>query len=208
MRRTRVYCHTRGRMKEPRTRLTMQGVMKTYLSLRFGRMLSATEASSLAAHAHDAGWEPQIRRSERFARTYALLSGTRDAATDSFVSEYAGAERFADPLLALSIEPDAADGLPSLTAALKGHGGPEGILTAEIVEHELLIEFFPARTSWRLVRALIDVELGRYGSIVRRTTLLSPISPEMETQIAADGLQEPELNESRVLEALMGDADR
>ena len=183
-------------------------MMKTYLSLRFGRMLSATEASSLAAQAHDAGWEPQILRSERFARSYALLSAMRDAATDSFVSEYSGAEHFTEPLLALSIEPDAAASLISLAVALKGHGAPEGIATAEIVERELLIEFFPARTSWRLVRALIDVELARYGSTVRRTTLLSPIAPEMETQIAADGLQEPELDESRVLEALIGDADR
>ena len=189
-------------------RLTMQGVMKTYLSLRFGRMLSETEASSLAAQAHDAGWEPQIRHSERFARTYALLSAASDGATDSFVSEYAGAEHFTEPLLALSIGPDAVDGLISLAAALKGQGAPEGIATAEVVERELLIEFFPTRASWRLVRALIDVELARYGSTVRQTTLLSPMTPEMETKIAADGLQEPDLNESRVLEALIGDADR
>jgi hypothetical protein len=208
MLRTRVYSAACARMKEPRKRLTMQGVMKTDLSLRFERMLSAAEASSLAAHAHDAGWEPQIRRSERFARTYALFSAARESATDSFVSEYAGAEHFSEPLLALSIEPDAAEALPSLAAALKGQGAPEGIVTAEIVEHDLLIEFLPARTPWRLVRALIDVELGRYGSIVRRTTLLSPITPAMETRIAADGLQEPELNDSRVLEALIADADR
>ena len=96
----------------------------------------------------------------------------------------------------------------SVVSALTGEGAPDGILCAEVLERDLLVEFLPARTSWRLVRALIDVELERYGSRVRRTTLLSPLAPRAETHIAADGLQEPELDESRVLEALLGDADR
>ncbi|MBV8727862.1 MAG: hypothetical protein JO233_08750 [Candidatus Eremiobacteraeota bacterium] len=182
--------------------------MTTYLSLRFQRMLASAEASSLAAHAHDAGWDPQVKRSEGFARTYALLTALREDASDAFVSEYSGAVQYRDPLLALSIEPDAPEGLTSLAAALTGSGAPEGVVAAEIIERNLLIEFIPERTSWRLVRALIDVELRRYGSTVRRTTLLSPITPEMETRIAADSLQEPELDQSRVLEALIGDADR
>jgi len=181
--------------------------MQTYLSLRFNRMLSPAEASSLGADAREAGWQLELRSSEHVARTYALLTAKRADATDAFVNDYPGMNRYADPLLALSVEPDAVEGLQSLAAALTGKGAPEGVLSAEIVERDLLLEFFPARTSWRLVRAVIDVELGRYGSTVRRTTLLSPLVPEMETQIAADGLQEPEVNESRVLEALLGDAD-
>ncbi len=181
--------------------------MKTYLSLRFDRMLSPTDASSLAADARDAGWELQLRRSERFARSYALLTAVRDDAADEFLSAYGNTRRFAEPILALSIEPEVPEGLRSLVPALTGNGAPKGVLSAEVIERDLVIEFLPAQTSWRLVRALIDVELGRYGSTVHRTALLSPITSESEAQIAADGLQEPELNESRVLEALLGDAD-
>ncbi|MBV9402947.1 MAG: hypothetical protein JO018_04370 [Candidatus Eremiobacteraeota bacterium] len=181
--------------------------MKSYFTLRFERMLSPAEASALAADARTAGCELEVRSNERFARTYALVSSERDGASD-FAARYEDAGRYADPLLALSIEPQATEALRPLAAALTGSGAPEGVLSAHIVEHALLIEFFPARTSWRFVRALIDVELARYGSTVRRTMLLSPLTADMEIQIAADGLQEPELNESRVLEALLSDADR
>jgi hypothetical protein len=185
----------------------MERRMNRYLSLRFGRTLAAAEASSLAAEARDAGWGLQLCSDAQFARSYALLHAVRDTASLEFAERYAGVVRYEEPMLALTIEPEAQAALPSLAAALGGPGAPEGILTAEIRGAQLLVEFVPARTSWRLVRAVIDVELERFGSRVRSTKLLSTLTPEMEVQIAADGLQEPELTESRVLEALIADAD-
>jgi len=181
--------------------------MKTYLSLRFERALAPAEESSLLAGAQDAGWEMQLCKSERFGRSYALLRAVRDAPSADFAQSYSGAQSYEEPLLALAIEPEAREALPSLVAALGGPGAPEGVVRAESRSGILLLEFSPRRTSWRLVRALFDVELRRFGSTVRRTTLLSPLSPEMEAQIAADGLEEPQLDQSRVLEALIADVD-
>jgi len=182
--------------------------MKSYLSLRFDRLLSPAEASSLANDARDGGWEFESGGSDRFARSYVLLSAERGEPSDEFLSRYSGVCRYEQPLLALSIEPEAVEALPFVASALNGSGGPEGVLDARIVDRELLIEFFPSAASWRLLRAVIDVELQRYGSSVRRTTLLSPLTAEMQVRIAADGLREPDLDASRVLEALMADADR
>ena len=180
--------------------------MKTCLSLRFERALAPDEASSLAAEASDAGWELELRTSEQFRRSYALLRAVRETPSLDFAERYAGMQRYGEPLLALAIEPEASDALPPLATALGGPGGPQGIFSAEVHGAQLLLELSPRRASWRLVRAVIDVELGRFGSAVRHTTLLSPLSADMEAQIA-DGLQEPQLDRSRILEALIADAD-
>jgi len=63
-------------------------------------------------------------------------------------------------------------------------------------------------TAWRVVRALIDVELKRFGTAARKTTLLTPLTLQMQTQIAADGLECPDVAPGRVLEKLLSDVQR
>jgi len=111
-------------------------------------------------------------------------------------------------IIALEIEPEAEDALPILAQALGGPGGPAGVTRAEVVRHALMLEFRPAQTPWPTIRTLIDAELSRFGSTTRRTTLRSTLSLEMETRLAAAGLQCDEIAPDRVLEKLIADVDR
>jgi hypothetical protein len=111
-------------------------------------------------------------------------------------------------IIALQIEPEAKDALPVLAQALGGPGAPAGVTRAEILADALALEFHPATTPWSTIRALIDTELARFGSTTRRTLLRSSLSLEMETQLAADGLQCAELGPDRILEKLIADVDR
>ena len=111
-------------------------------------------------------------------------------------------------IIALEIEPEAEDALPFLAQALGGPGGPAGVTRADVVRRVLFLEFRPSKTPWKTIRTLIDTELGRFGSTTRRTTLCSTLSLEMETQLAAEGLQCAEIAPDRVLEKLIADVDR
>ena len=98
--------------------------------------------------------------------------------------------------------------MPTLLDALAGPGAPAGVLGAQKYERSLIVEFDPVRSSWTVLQALIDAELGRFGPAVRTTKLLAPLAPDIAAKIAADGLQCPDIQPTRVLETLVQHVDR
>ncbi len=186
----------------------MKETVTVYQTWRFDTDLPHDERSAFAAHASAAGVRPEMLSNARFASTYVLLEVPAGARVSELASRYPSAQKNESAIFALAIEPEAADALPALAAALGGPGAPEGVTRADIRDRALLLEFVPALTPWAVIKPLIDIELKRFGSTTRRTALLSPLSVVMEAQIAADGLQCPELQEGRVLEALVRDVDR
>jgi hypothetical protein len=96
--------------------------------------------------------------------------------------------------------------LPALERALSGEGRPVGVTGVRRgADNALVIEWDASRTRVRLLMAVIDTELRRY-SASRRTQLLSELSLEQMTRIAAEELQAPEIAPDTVLEALLAKA--
>lgn len=186
----------------------MSTTVSPYHTWRFDAGLPHKDRSAFSAAASAVGIRSEMRSSERFGSTYALLEVADAARAQELAATYPGATAFDPAIIALAIEPEAQDALPALLSALSGPGAPAGVRSAQSRGDAFILEFSPERTSWRTVKALIDAELSHFGSSARRTTLLSPLSLAMETQIAADGLQCPDIEPSRVLEALLADADR
>lgn len=173
---------------------------------RFDSALSPGGRAALVAAAKSAGISCVARADERFGATYVLAAVPDPESGQEFAAQHSASATYEPPIIALAIEPQSADALPPLFEALGGAGAPAGIVGCERREDAVILEFTPAVTPWRLVRSLIDLELQRFAS-ARKTTLLSPLTLQMQTQIAADGLDCPEIAPGRVLEALI-DADR
>lgn len=152
--------------------------------------------------------QAHVARSPHFAATYVLLQYPESADALELEARYAAAATYDSPVIALAIEPEAREALPALSEALGGSGAPAGVLRAEVRADALLLEFVCARGSWKLIQRLIETELVRFGSTTRTTTLLSPLTLELEAQIASECLQCPEIAPDRVLEALTADANR
>ena len=194
-------------MKALDVRLTMGRTVSPYQTWRFAGDLSHDERAAFAACAAEAGARAQMISNARFGETYVLLDVPDGAALSKLATAYPQAERSIPAIIALGIEPEAADALPALAQALGGSGAPAGVRRAEVRKAMLLLEFDPAQTAWLLMKTLIDTELLRFGSTTRRTSLLSPLTLEMETQIAADGLECPDMKTNRVLETFVSDVD-
>ena len=189
-------------------RLTVSPTVSSYQTWRFDTGLPQKECSAFSAVASAAGMRSEVCSNERFGSTYVLLEIGEAARAQELAAKYPGATAFDPAIIALAIEPEAQDALPALASALSGPGAPAGMCSAQRRGNAVLVEFSPERTAWRTVKSVIDAELMRFGSATRRTSLLSPLSLEMESQIAADGLQCPGVEPSRVLEALLADVDR
>ncbi|GAC1360347.1 MAG: hypothetical protein NVSMB31_20510 [Vulcanimicrobiaceae bacterium] len=152
--------------------------------------------------------QAHVASSSRFGTTYVLLQFSENADPLDLAARYPAAVTYACPIIALAIEPETRKALPNLREALCGPGAPVGAVRAEERGETLLLEFVPAQSSWKLIQRVIETELLRFGSATRTTTLLSPLSLDMEAQIVADCLQCPEILPERVLEALVADAHR
>ena len=176
-------------------------------TVRFDHALSEAEVAALVEQARAAGITARAQSNPQPPCTYVLLEAPA-ARFDEFIGGFAQkAVPLQGAIIALAIEPEPADALPKLVAALAGPGGA-GDAAAWQSGNVLVLEFDPARTSWHVLRALIDTELRRFGPASKRTALLSPLSEAMEAAIAAQGLGAPEIEPSRILEVLVARANR
>lgn len=182
--------------------------MSPYQTWRFDSTLSANEQAAFESAARSAGLHAHAVSSSRLGASYILLNFPEGADPLEFAARYPSAVTYDSPIIALAIEPQAREALPNLREALGGPGAPAGVVRAEEQGEMLVLEFAPERSSWKLIQRVIEAELLRFGSATRATNLLSPLSLEMEAQIASDCLQCPELLPDRVLEALIHHVDR
>jgi len=164
----------------------------------------ALEQRLRRSFAHE-GIKLSLRGSQAPSRTYALVEGPPGLDPAEIDWSTCGARAFDEPVIALAIEPAPTDALPFLQSALSGEGAPAGVLGCEIAGKRIVVEFAPSVTPAPLVMRLIDVELARFAGN-RKVELLSPLSLETYTQIAAQGLSCEEIVPQRVLEALIGGA--
>lgn len=134
-------------------------------------------------------------------RAYVLLEGATGTDPVELESRLPEAHWYSEAIIALEIEPVPADALPMLVTALGGQGAPAGV-TCELLNGRAIVEIHPSLTQAALVIRIADVELRRLNA-ARRTRLLAPLPLHVLTQIAAAGLQTPEIAPERVLEALL-----
>ena len=189
-------------------RLKMGCTVSPYQTWRFDRELPHDERAVFAACAYTAGIRSEFVSSSRFERTYVLLDVPHGFEVSELAARYPSVRKNDVAIIALAIEPQQADALPALAQVLGGEGGPAGVTGADVAQGCLLLEFQPTTTPWKTIKVLMDGELLRFGNPARITTLLSPLWPEIEAQIAADGLQCPQLQTDRVIETFVHDADR
>ena len=132
---------------------------------------------------------------------YALIE---DAGAECIVelAPQISAEIIDSPVIALAVSPREAEALPFLYHALGGPGRPAGVVRCETKDGTLAVEWDMSRTAAPIMMALIDVELSRFGG-GRSTRVLAPIPLAWSTDIAARGLQAPEIAPGRVLEELL-----
>lgn len=176
----------------------MVGAQRT---IRIDTALGEERIAAASAALGAAGASATFVSSPAFGRTYATI----DAGCPIDLSAIAPRETgvvFDAAIIALAIEPLPQDALWCLAEALGGAGRPAGIVSCDLRNEALLLEFRPEITSVSLVLALADVELRRWGG-QRRTTLLSPLGVVEATRVAAEGLHTPEIAPDRVLEVLL-----
>jgi len=173
----------------------------------FDAVLSDDEQARLNALARSHAATAAIRVNPRFGCTYATVEATEEGAFEAITSAYPGARGFSSEIIALAIEPEAREALPLLESALRGPGAPVGVAAVRRFDEAIRIEFNARRTSLDVLSALIDVELRRFGSPVRRTTVLSDLPLDVQAFVAASGLQAPEIDRTRILESLVERAD-
>lgn len=186
----------------------MSETVSVYQTWRFDRDLAHNERADFAASVASAGARCELVSSARFGITYALLDLPAHENAFDLAMRYPSAIKNDPAIIALGIEPEAADALRVLHEALAKAGAPSGVARADVREGGLIVEFDPLVTPWHVIDVLIDVELKRFGSTARTTTLLSPLSLEMEAAVAAAGLSCPDLRTGRILEVLVRDAGR
>jgi hypothetical protein len=109
---------------------------------------------------------------------------------------------FETPIIALAVSPSVPEALPLLVEAFGGPGRPDGILSCEASNGRVILEWNPARTKTALVFSVLDAELRRFAS-GRTAQLLAPLPEAIAAQIAAEGLETPEIASNRVLETLV-----
>lgn len=138
----------------------------------------------------------RIREGAR--RSYALLElpDEYDAAAIRAASGGSVSER---PVIALALSPAVAEALPHLVEALEGPGRPAGILACVPCGASIILEWDPSVTAVEVVMGIVDLELARFAS-GRVTELLSPLPPSLVAQIAARGLDAPQIVPQRILE--------
>lgn len=134
-------------------------------------------------------------------RAYALLE-LPDDFDATRISEAPEETVYESPIIAWALYPTVAEALPYLEEALGGVGRPVGVLACRRCPAGVVVEWDPSRCGIGLLSKLIDVELRRFGS-GRRAELLAPLPPAVLLQIAAQGLQTPQIASDRVLELLI-----
>ncbi len=177
--------------------------MASFQTLRLDAELDEPTTIALDRASEAAGGSVRTRFSHRFGRSYAAIESARPVPTDSLLHAVPSATLFDDAVIAIAIEPTPTDALPSLATALGGRGGPGGVRSAERIGDALIVEFSAIQNPARFVLDIVDVELRRYSGH-RRVELLTPVPAEWLARMAAEGLSAPEIDETRILESLLG----
>ncbi len=180
-----------------------EGLIVTWArTLRIDSALTDAIGNGVTALARG-GVRARIRDVPIVPRVYALIEGPESVDPAQFAQSVPNAKWYDAAIIALAIEPLPADALPQLADALSGPGAPAGICACETVGERLVLEFRPDVTPPALVNGIIDVELRRYGG-TRRVALLCPLPTALLAEVAAEGLQAPEVATDRILESLLG----
>lgn len=138
-------------------------------------------------------------------RAYALVEEANDRCAAE-LRERCGAAFVERPIIALAVVPSAPEALPAILHAVGGPGAPAGVRSCERSGDAVVLEWDPQRSGADVVLGLIDVELARFRAR-RVSSLLSPLSLDWLTRIAATGLGAPEIAPDRVLEYLLASCD-
>jgi len=135
-------------------------------------------------------------------RTYALVEGPATLEPAEAEPSLPRARWYHEAIIALAIEPTPADALPAIAGALQGDGSPAGVLECTIAAGLVIVEFKPELTSPSVILHLADVELRRFRGH-RKVALLNPLPASVVAQVAAAGLQAPQIGADRILETLL-----
>ncbi len=187
-------------------RLTVEIAVKTSQVLRLDRALETQDVHLLLSGAQAGGLEAEAAASRRFGRTYMLLETPDGKTADAFLAGYPELKPLGDSIVVLAIEPTSTDALTELLDALAGAGRPAGVISAQRVEGAVVVEIDVERTAWSLIQALVAAELRRRPGGLQRVAVLNPLSIRAQAYVAAQGLQTPELDRTRILDILVADA--
>jgi len=148
---------------------------------------------SIAAAGGAIGWHDDAAT----GRTYALVETPEPAELGGSGTAYGRA------IIAVAVTPRPPEAFPALLEALAGAGRPVGVLGADRIGDDLVLEWDPAVSPASLVLALVDAELRRFAGS-RLTRSLAPLPVDVVAAVAADGLRTPEIAPDRVLETYLG----
>lgn len=176
--------------------------MASFQTLRFDGVLDEATKTLLERASRGAGASLRACASHRFERSYATIESESPVDADVLLRDIPAATLYDGAIIAIAIEPTPTDALPLLAEALGGAGRPSGVRTAERVGDALVVEFLAQRSPARFVLDIVDVELRRFHGY-RRVELLTPAPAEWLARAAAEGLGAPEIDTSRILEALL-----
>jgi len=169
-----------------------------YRTLSFEGCVDVAQRAAVDDAVRNAGGTAVWRESKPGGRSYALLALPDRHEADA-IRAASEATAYDGAVIALAVFPAVAEALPPLLEALGGPGRPQGVLACRLCAGGLVVEWDPERTSARVVFGIIDAELGRFGG-GRTTEVLSPLPPPLVAKIAAEGLQAPQIEPSRILE--------
>lgn len=136
---------------------------------------------------------------------YALVEGPAGVDPAELRERVPDARWYDETIIALAIEPAPQDVLPHLLHALRGPGAPAGISDAYQSGAKVVVEIRASVTQPAMVLRIVDVELSRFHGF-RRMELLAPLPAGVVAEIAARGLQAPEIGPDRILESLLESA--
>jgi hypothetical protein len=168
-----------------------------------GNSLDVDRRAAIDAGIAVRGGVAHWRTSPDVDRAYALVELPDDGITTAIETDASFTE--GAPIIALAVYPTVAEALPSLIDVFNGPGRPSGMIGCAASGAAAVLEWDLDRTPATLVLDLIDTELDRFHS-GRRTELLTPLTETWLANIAADGLQCPEIAPDRILETLVSKA--
>jgi hypothetical protein len=164
-------------------------------TIRFDAAPDAAERVALERSVAEAGGRVAWCDDATTGRTYGLIETPQS-------SNIVAGTTYARAVIALAVTPRPPEAFPALLEALGGAGRPAGVLTAERVGAELVVEWDPSLSPAALVMAVLDTELRRFaGTRVARS--LAPLPHAVVAAVAAGGLGAPEIDPTRILETYL-----
>ncbi len=171
-----------------------------YRTLSFDGGMDDARRAALDAAVFREGGVVAWRTSRPAGRSYALLELPDRYDQSAVVAAVPEASWYDGAIIALAVFPAVPEALPRLLEALDGPGRPAGVLASRPCAGGVIVEWDPQRVGVRVVLGLVDAELQRFNS-GRTAEVLSPLPLELVAAIAAQGLEAPEIEPARILEA-------